>query len=36
MIHDTTLIATIAAAFVLALAFGFVAVRIRVPRSSGI
>jgi monovalent cation:H+ antiporter-2, CPA2 family len=31
MTHDTTLIATIAAAFVLALAFGFVAVRIRVP-----
>ena len=31
MTHDTTLIATIAAAFVLALAFGFVAVRLRVP-----
>ncbi len=31
MTHDTTLIATIAAAFVLALAFGFVAVRIRIP-----
>ena len=31
MTDDTTLIATIAAAFVLALAFGFVAVRIRIP-----
>jgi len=31
MTHDTTLIATIAAAFVLALAFGFVAVRLRIP-----
>ena len=31
MTHDTTLIATIAAAFVLALAFGFVAVRLRMP-----
>jgi K+:H+ antiporter len=31
MTHDTTLIATIAAAFVLALAFGFVAVRVRIP-----
>jgi len=31
MIHDTTLIATIAAAFVLALAFGFAAIRVHVP-----
>ena len=31
MPHDTTLIATLAAAFVLALAFGFVAIRLRVP-----
>src|SRR5688572_10918037 len=31
MTHDTTLIATIAAAFVLALTFGFVAIRFRVP-----
>ncbi len=31
MTDDTTLIATIAAAFVLALAFGFVAVCIRIP-----
>lgn len=31
MAHDTTLIATIVAAFVLALAFGFLAVRVRVP-----
>ena len=31
MTDDTTLIATIAAAFVLALTFGFVAVRFRVP-----
>jgi CPA2 family monovalent cation:H+ antiporter-2 len=31
MTHDTTLIATIVAAFVLALAFGFLAVRVRVP-----
>jgi len=31
MTHDTTLIATIAAAFVLALVFGFVAVRLRIP-----
>jgi CPA2 family monovalent cation:H+ antiporter-2 len=29
--HDTTLIATIAAGFVLAFAFGFVAVRLRLP-----
>jgi monovalent cation:H+ antiporter-2, CPA2 family len=29
--HDTTLIATIAAAFVLAFAFGFVATRLRLP-----
>ncbi len=31
MSGDTTLIATIAAAFVLALAFGFIAVRLRIP-----
>ncbi|MCU0976751.1 MAG: Kef family K(+) transporter [Steroidobacteraceae bacterium] len=31
MPHDTTLIATIAAGFVLAFAFGFVAVRLRLP-----
>jgi monovalent cation:H+ antiporter-2, CPA2 family len=31
MTDDTTLLATIAAAFTLALAFGFVAVRIRIP-----
>ncbi len=31
MPHDTTLIATIAAAFVLAFAFGFLALRLRLP-----
>jgi CPA2 family monovalent cation:H+ antiporter-2 len=31
MPHDTTLIATIAAGFVLAFAFGFIAVRLRLP-----
>jgi len=29
--HDTTFIATIAAAFVVAFAFGFVATRLRLP-----
>ena len=31
MPHDTTLIATLAAAFVLAFALGFVAIRLRLP-----
>ena len=31
MPHETTLIATIAAAFVLAFAFGFIAIRLRLP-----
>jgi len=35
MPHDTPLIATIAAAFVLALAFGFIAARLRVPALVG-
>ena len=31
MLHDMPLVATIAAAFVVALAFGFIAARFRVP-----